>query len=230
MKAVVLAGGLGLRLRERVSNLPKVMAPVAGRPFLEYVLDRLIAGGVMDVILSVGYRAEAVRDHFGDTYRSATLDYAVEAEPLGTGGAILHALQGEGDEPAIVVNGDTYTDIDYAELIDWYRKEPVRLAVVLRTVRDASRYGSVLVHDDRVTGFLEKGKAGPGLINAGIYLVRPEVFGDFNLSGKFSLEMDLLQAHCGGLKPKAFVTDGYFIDIGVPEDFDRAQSEFLNIT
>jgi len=225
MKAIVLAGGFGTRLRERVPDLPKPMAQVAGRPFLEYVLDRLVRGGVDEICLSIGYRADAITAHFGRSYRGAAVGYAVESEPLGTGGGIAHALRENSGEPVLVLNGDTLLDIDYAELARWYEKQPAPVAMVLREVPDVARYGSVLVSDGRVSGFLEKGKSGPGLINAGVYIVQPGVFEAFGLSGRFSFEADLLQRHCQALSPRAWVTNAYFIDIGVPEDYDRAQHE-----
>jgi len=225
MKAVVLAGGFGTRLRDRVPDLPKPMAPVAGRPFLEYVLDRLVAGGISEVILSVGYRAESIEAHFGHAYRGATLRYAVETEPMGTGGAIAFALRGEGPEPVLVLNGDTYLNIDVGELLRWYAEHPSRVAMVLKQTPDVARYGAVNLAEDRVAGFAEKGKTGPGLINAGIYMVMPEIFSSLGLSGQFSFETEILQRHCEMLRPRAYVTDAYFIDIGVPEDFDRAQQE-----
>lgn len=223
MKAIVLAGGFGTRLRERVPDLPKPMAPVAGRPFLEYVLDRLVAGGVSEIILSVGYRADVIMGHFGNAYRNATVSYAVESEPLGTGGAIFHAVKGQGEEAVLVLNGDTFLDVDYSELIRWYDQSPVQVAMVLRDVPDAARYGSVLVSGEQVSSFVEKGKAGSGLINAGVYFIKPDVFNAFSLSGKFELEADLLQRHCRTLMPRAFISDAFFIDIGVPDDYDRAQ-------
>ena len=225
MKAVVLAGGFGTRLRDRVPDLPKPMAPVAGRPFLEYVLDRLVAGGINEVILSVGYRAESIEAHFGHAYRGATLRYAVETEPLGTGGAMAHALRGEGPAPVLVLNGDTFLNIDLGDLIRWYAEHPSRVAMVLKQTPDVARYGAVKLVEDRVAGFAEKGKAGPGLINAGIYVVMPEVLSSLGMSGNFSFETAILQPHCDTLKPRAYVTNAYFIDIGVPEDFDRAQRE-----
>lgn len=225
MKAVVLAGGLGTRLRETVPNLPKPMAPVAGRPFLEYLLDHLIAGGINEMILSVGYRAESIEAHFGHRYRGATLRYAIEDEPLGTGGAIVHALRGEGPDPVLVLNGDTFLNIDVGALIRWYQSAPSQVAMVLRETPDVSRYGAVMLTGDSVTGFAEKGKTGPGLINAGLYVVMPEVLAAPGLPETFSFEADILQRHCDTLRPRAYVTDAYFIDIGVPEDFSRAQRE-----
>ncbi|MRR54803.1 MAG: D-glycero-D-manno-heptose 1-phosphate guanosyltransferase [Deltaproteobacteria bacterium] len=229
MKAVVLAGGLGTRLKGRVPNLPKPMAPVAGRPFLEYLLDRLAGAGVHEVILSVGYRWQAIADHFGEEYRGMRLRYAVEVEPLGTGGALAHALNGEGDEPVLVLNGDTLLTVDYSELFFWFLAELAEVGMVLRRVPDAARYGSVVVRDGRVAEFLEKGCSGPGLINAGVYLLKPAIFSRLGLSGRFSLEVDLLQRHREELSPLAFITDAYFIDIGIPEDYDRAQRELQTL-
>jgi len=225
LKAVVLAGGLGTRLRERVVDLPKPMIPVSGRPFLEYVLDRLVEGGVRKVILSVGYRADSIRSHFGTDYRGASLRYAVEAEPLGTGGAIMFALRDEDKYPVLVLNGDTFLALDYRTFVHWYREDPTSVAIVLKKVPDVSRFGSVTIQKGRVTGFVEKGRSGSGLVNAGVYIVCPTVFSEFGVSGKFSFEADFLERYCDSLKPRAYITDAYFIDIGIPEDFERAQRE-----
>ena len=228
MKAIVLAGGLGTRLRERVPDLPKPMAPVAGRPFLAYVLDALVRDGFSDIVLSVGYRWEAIRDHFGSTYRGAGITYAVEDEPLGTGGAIAHAFSAAGiggPEAALVINGDTFLAIDFAALRDWYGQAPCACAMVLRRVDDTARYGSVNVAAGVVTGFAEKGRSGAGLINAGVYILRADVFARFGLARRFGLEADLLQRHCTELGARAHETAAWFIDIGVPQDFDRAQTE-----
>jgi D-glycero-alpha-D-manno-heptose 1-phosphate guanylyltransferase len=230
MKAVILAGGMGTRLRERIQHLPKPMAPVDGRPFLEYVLDRLIAGGIHEIILSVSYRADDIIEHFGEAYRNITVSYAVEHEPLGTGGAIAYALDKRGDDPVLVMNGDTLLNINYNELIYWYLQTPTQVAMVLRKMPDVSRYGTVLLSNEHVVGFLEKGNNGSGLINAGVYVVQPNVFETFGLSGKFSFEIDFLQKYCTNLLPRAFLTDEYFIDIGIPDDYDRAQYELPNIS
>jgi len=229
MIAIVLAGGFGSRLRERVPDLPKPMAPVAGRPFLEYVLDQLIEGGVSNIILSVGYRADSIMAHFGSVYRSATVSYAIETTPLGTGGAIAHAMRQQDNGPIIVLNGDTYLKIDFAELTRWYQRMPSKVAMVLREVPDVARYGTVLVSGEQVSGFAEKGKIGPGLINAGVYIIESGIFKTVGLSGSFSLETDFLQSFCDVLMPRAFITDAYFIDIGIPDDYDRAQRELCDI-
>ena len=233
MKAVVLAGGLGTRLRERVPDLPKPMAPVAGRPFLAYVLDALTRGGFDDIVLAVGYRWEAIRDHFGRDHHGAALTYAVENEPLGTGGAVAHAFAAAAlgrTESALVLNGDTYLGIDFAALRAWHAAVPDATGIVLRRVADTARYGSVRVDEGFVSGFAEKGESGPCLINAGVYILPADVFARFALAGRFSLETDLLQRYCAALRARAWITDAYFIDIGVPDDYARAQTELPALT
>lgn len=230
MKAIVLAGGFGARLRESVRDLPKPMAMVAGRPFLEYVLDRLIFTGINNITLSVGYKADVIMQHFGKGYRNAVIGYAVEDDPLGTGGAMAFALQGSGKEAVLVLNGDTFLNIDYGQLINWYMQKPAAVAMVLREMPDTGRYGSVVVSGEHVAGFVEKGQVGPGLINTGVYILKPEILTSFGLSGKFSFETDVLQAHCGELLPRAFLTSAYFVDIGLPEDYERAQHELPAIS
>ena len=227
-KAIILAGGLGKRLQSAVPNLPKPMAPVGGRPFLEYILDKLMKGNVTDVILSVGYGAEVIQKHFGHSYRTIQLRYSIEHSPLGTGGAIALALNGEDTSPVLVLNGDTLVEIDYQALSVWYAKAPSLVAIVLRHVPDVSRFGAVVLLDERVVGFQEKGQHGPGLVNAGVYIVRPEVFSRYVTGGSFSFETDFLQQYCGDLQPRALITAGYFIDIGTPEDYERAQKEFVS--
>ena len=224
-KAIVLAGGRGERLQSIIPNLPKPMASVGGRPFLEYILDRLVDAGVTDVILSVGYRAETIQEHFGNSYRTVTLRYSIETNALGTGGALVLALKGEDSSPVLVLNGDTLVEVDYEALGAWYDHVVSSMGVVLCRVSDVSRYGSVVLSGDRVVEFMEKGKNGPGLINAGMYVIRPTIFSLYQCGECFSFETDFLQRFCTKLEPRSFVTDGYFIDIGTPEDYQRAQRE-----
>ncbi len=224
-KAIILAGGRGERLQSRVPDLPKPMAPVGGRPFLEYVLDKLVDAGLREIILSVGYRAETIKDHFGSSYRSVALRYSVEQFSLGTGGAIVLALKDVDSSPVLVLNGDTLTEIDYGDLSAWSDSLVSSVGVVLRRVPDVRRYGSVVLDGDRVVKFQEKGKDGPGLVNAGIYVIRPNIFSHYKVEEKFSFEIDFLQRNCSKLQLQSYVTDGYFIDIGTPEDYDRAQRE-----
>lgn len=226
MKAVILAGGFGTRLRDRVPDVPKPMAPVGGRPFLAHLLRYLQASTVVDhVVLSVGYRAEAIRAHFGNDFEGLPLSYAVEEEPLGTGGALALALRDAGEAPVLALNGDTFLQLDLPELVRWYDAQPEPLAMVLRHVDDAGRYGAIALEEGRVRGFDARGRSAPGWINSGLYVLQPTLFQQLGLTGKFSFEVDVLQRHCEQLRPRAFTTSAYFIDIGIPDDYDRANRE-----
>lgn len=227
MEAIVLAGGLGTRLRPVVADLPKPMAPVAGRPFLEILLDSLLAKGFTRVVLSLGYRSELVIGHFGDHYRGLALSYAVEEQPLGTGGALRLALSRCVADHAFVFNGDTYLDLEVDQVAAQWRRQQLPI-IVARQVADTARYGRLSVADGRVTGF-DSGVAGAGLINAGCYVFPVSLLGDPRLPERFSLETEFLAAAVRRLPFQAFITAGAFIDIGVPEDYLRAQLELKDI-
>lgn len=223
MEAVILAGGLGTRLQEAVPDLPKVMAPVAGRPFLEVVLRSLARKGFGHAVLSVGYRADLIMSHFGSTFLGMHLDYAREASPLGTGGGTRLALAMCRNDHAFVFNGDTYLDVEADQLeSQWSRHcDPI---IVGRRVPDVARYGSLVVSGERVVGFSEKGMAGPGLVNAGCYLLGVNHLDKWPLEARFSLEKDYLPDEVARGRVRVFETSGLFIDIGVPDDYRRAQS------
>lgn len=225
MQAIILAGGFGTRLRSRIKDLPKPMAPVAGRPFLEYLLDRLDKGGCSKVVLATGHLSQVIEDHFGDRYRGLAIEYSREASPLGTGGAIVQALRLLPAQPALVLNGDTWLDLDPAAFVAWCEARPGCDAIVLRSLPDASRYGSVELAGERILRFGEKAAEGPGLINAGVYWLHLQSFQGFDLPTAFSIETDFFQPHVTELDLRGFVMDGNFIDIGVPQDYDRAQVE-----
>ena len=226
MQAIILAGGLGTRLRGVVPDLPKPLAPVAGRPFLAIVLEQLRTQGFASAVLSVGYRHELIRQAFGDRFGGLALGYVIEDRPLGTGGAIRLAARACSEADVFVLNGDSYADLDFADMRARHGEARVPLTVCAVEVPDAARYGRVLVHDSRITGFSEKGTAGPGLINAGIYLMRRNLLEEPELPEVFSLERDVLEARVGELRPLAYLTRGRFIDIGVPDDYARAQGMF----
>jgi D-glycero-alpha-D-manno-heptose 1-phosphate guanylyltransferase len=231
-EAVVLAGGLGTRLRGALPDLPKSMASVAGRPFLAYLLQFLEVGAVRRVVLALGYKSEAIRSFFGTQYGRIELAYSVEEEPLGTGGALqqsLHQVQGEF---AFVLNGDTFFRIEYPRFADVLSSpQQPQLAVALRKVDDASRYGAVVVAGGRIQGFQARGIRGPGLINAGCYLLARNIFDRYPMPAKFSWESDFLEPRVAELQPIAFECDAPFIDIGVPESLAEAQTlvpEWMN--
>ncbi|MBR1550071.1 MAG: nucleotidyltransferase family protein [Bacteroidales bacterium] len=226
-EAIVLAGGFGTRLQSVVSDVPKPMAPVAGRPFLTYVLDRLGRQGYDHVVLATGYLHEKVEAFFGKEYQGIAIDYARELSPLGTGGAMVNALQHCHGEKVTVLNGDTLFDIDHNSLIDFAEEKHTRLAIVLRKVEDAGRYGSVEIDGDgRITAFREKDPAsGAGFINGGIYRVSRSLFDGYGVGQPFSFEKELMQQRFHDEKYYAYADGAYFIDIGIPDDYRRAQTE-----
>jgi D-glycero-alpha-D-manno-heptose 1-phosphate guanylyltransferase len=225
MEAIVLAGGLGTRLASRLQGLPKPMAPVAGRPFLEILLTQLRRSGCTRVLLSVGHRHEVIQEHFGAAFNGMAVDYVVESAPLGTGGAIRLALERASENSVLVLNGDTFLDADYAGMMRFHAEEgaEVTLAIVRRD--DVSRYGGVTIDGRRITGFEEKGRTGQGWINAGAYVLARTLAWPPALAEKFSIELDFFVPEVARLRPAAFKVDGYFLDIGIPEDYDRAQTE-----
>lgn len=225
MEAIILAGGLGTRLGSRLADLPKAMAPVAGRPFLALLLDRLIAAGCERAILAVGYRRDAITGYFQQSYRGLPLIYAIEEQPLGTGGAIRLSLEQATDSSALVLNGDTFLDFDPQEICAHHRSAKRSMTMAVTQVADTSRYGGVLLQDGLVTGFTEKGQQGPGWINAGVYVLDRTFAWPHDLPAQFSFEKDVLGPLIETVQPAAFQCRGYFLDIGVPEDLDRAQIE-----
>ena len=226
MTAVVLAGGFGTRLAHITKDMPKPMAPVNGRPFLQYVLDHLVGCGVEDIVLAVGYKWEQIRDYFGERLQGVPLRYSVEIEPLGTGGAIWRALEGIEAGDLVVVNGDTLFPVNIAEMFARHRDSSALLTMAVRCVPDARRFGRLVVEaDNRVTAFLEKGEGGPGLINGGVYVLNRDLFRIADFPERFSFETDCLEQRMQEIRPLAFFSDAYFIDIGIPEDYDRARRE-----
>jgi len=225
MEAILLAGGLGTRLAGRLNGVPKPMAPVAGRPFLEILLSQLKRAGCARVLLSVGHLHTSIQSYFGSSWREMRLDYVIEDSPLGTGGAIRSALSRASEESVLVLNGDTYLQVDYAALLDFHRSEDAEMTMAVTRRGDIARYGGVLVEGKRILGFQEKGQSGPGWINAGAYVLNRNLHWPQSLPDKFSFELDFLSAEIGRRVTAAYQVDGFFLDIGVPEDLDRAQIE-----
>lgn len=228
MEAVVLAGGFGTRLRQIVPDVPKPMAPVAGRPFLEIVLGRLANKGFKRVVLSLGYMPGVISGHFGSTFSGMELDYVVEEAPLGTGGGVRLAMERIRADHVFIFNGDTFLDIEADRLEACWHQHRVPI-VVGRSVLDTARYGRLLIECGRVLGFTEKGVSGPGLINAGCYVFSRGQLDGFPLMTSFSLENDFLAKVVSKQRFDVFVTEGRFIDIGVPDDYYRAQVDLKDL-
>lgn len=222
--AFVLCGGLGTRLRPVLSDRPKSMALVGGVPFLRLLLERVRSQGVDQVILGTGYMAEQIEDFFRDGRDLALrISYSREREPLGTGGALKLAEPMLSD-PVLVLNGDSFVEWSLAATLELFTRRDAVAVIVLQAVPDVARYGSVTIDADaRVTEFVEKGsRAGAGLINAGVYLLRKEMVSALPAGRKVSLEKDVFPEQLNG-KVYGLVSAGLFIDIGIPADLERAQ-------
>jgi D-glycero-alpha-D-manno-heptose 1-phosphate guanylyltransferase len=229
--AIVLAGGLGTRLRSVVTNLPKPMAPVCNKPFLHYILAQLQHAGITHVVLSVGYKWETIQHHFGNAFENIKLDYCVEEEPLGTGGAIKAAMQLCTTHNVVVVNGDSIFNFDLKQFINYHTTAPVLMAA--RVIDNAARYGTLTIDaNNRVSNFVEKTNlVQQGTINTGIYLINKASFlNDCPAQNKFSIEQDYFAHIVQHQQIQAYTSQGYFIDIGIPEDYTRAQHEFNTLT
>ncbi len=226
-EAVILAGGFGTRLSHVIGDIPKPMAPVAGKPFLTYVLDGLCKAGITKVILATGYKHEIIARYFGSEYNGMSVDYSQEKEPLFTGGAIAQASAMTEGSDFLVLNGDTLFDIDYSAFCRNHERHNNVLTIALRQVENTERYGAVEVTGNIISTFREKdSSAGAGLINGGIYVVNKEWLSGQNMPRKFSFEKDLLQAKAHEKSFSGVACSQYFIDIGVADDYYRAQYDF----
>ncbi len=224
--AVILAGGLGTRLRSMVTDRPKVLAEIRGRPFLSYLLDQLNGGGITYVVLCTGYLGEQLQGMFGDSYGSLRLVYSQELSPLGTAGALRLAQPLFKSDPVLVMNGDSFCQTNLRAFWAWHRVHGANATLLLNEVLDTRRYGRVQVDAcGMVLAFDEKGrKSGQGWINAGIYLINHSLLLTIPASGTVSLEREIFPAWIGrGLY--GYRGEGRFLDIGTPEDYLKAQRE-----
>lgn len=226
-EAIILAGGFGSRLQKSVAGIPKPMAAIRNRPFLEYLLDFLKASSIERVILSTGYLSDIIEAHFGTEYAGLDLSYSVETKPLGTGGAVLKALHSVKGDYVIILNGDTLFKIDIAGFIKHFEEQEADISIALRMISSPERYGSVIINDEsRITHFSEKEKKeGQQLINGGVYILRKKCLLNYNFPEEFSLEKDFFMKYCDDLLITGFTSDKYFIDIGTTEDYEKAQKE-----
>lgn len=227
MQAILLAGGLGTRLRSVVSDRPKPMALIGEKPFMEYVVHGLSRYGITEIIFAVGYKGSMVEEYFGDGKDfGIRVSYAYEETLLGTAGAIKNAGKYITEDRFLVLNADTFYQLDYSRLVRLADERNLDMALVLREVPDVSRYGQAVLENGRLTGYNEKSEGHKkGTINGGVYLMRRELLSDIP-EGKVSLENDMIplwmreQKALGGI-----VNDGYFIDIGIPEDYFKFQQD-----
>lgn len=224
MEAIILAGGMGTRLRGIVADIPKPMAPVNNKPFLYYIFQWIELYPFNKVVLSVGFKQEKIVDYFGYSFNNIPIEYVIEEKPLGTGGAVKFALQRTKEKNILVINGDTYFPIDLQKFFSFHIENNHQFSIALKRMKDISRYGSVECQENTIIKFNEKRISQDGLINGGIYLIDRQFMESKHLPEVYSLEKEILEKEAGSSVLKCMVFDDLFIDIGIPEDYHRAES------
>lgn len=227
--AIILAGGFGTRLQSVVSDLPKPMAPINNEPFLNYQLNYLKHYGIKNVILSLGYLSEKIKAYYGSKFKGLNIDYVVEETPLGTGGGIRLALEKCTDDLALVLNGDSFFDVDLIKFHDLHIQNRSQISLALRKVNNSARYGTIEKNKENlISSFKEKsGIDHEGIINGGVYLIDKNLYLKKTPSAtNFSIEKDFFEKQLSNTLISGFEFDGYFIDIGIPEDYLKAQHDF----
>jgi D-glycero-alpha-D-manno-heptose 1-phosphate guanylyltransferase len=228
-EAIILAGGLGTRLRSVVEDVPKCLAPINGIPFLEYVIDYADGQGIEHIIFSVGYKKELIKKYIESQDYDFAISYSEEQNPLGTGGAIKKSIKLTQTDQILVLNGDTLYEYDLANLWNVNEFGFGNCSLCLKPMQNFERYGSVLCNkNNKIISFREKQFVAEGLINTGVYCLDRERFSKEKLPTKFSFEKDYLEANVFSHNFLGLIEDSYFIDIGIPEDFEKAQEELKN--
>lgn len=230
MEAIILAGGLGTRLQGVIGATPKCMAPVNGRPFLAYLFEYLSQQRCTRAILSLGFKNNVVIDWLEDQEMLFEVDCVIENEPLGTGGGILAAIEEAVTDDVVVLNGDTMFKVDLREQMNFHRSHNAATTLALKKMHQFDRYGIVNVDGSSViASFEEKQYREEGLINGGIYIIDRAAFLDKKLPAKFSFEKDYLERFTSERKFYGYQSDSYFIDIGIPADYEQAAIDFKTI-
>lgn len=225
MECIILAGGLGTRLSSVVSDVPKCMAPVGGEPFLAHILHHLEQQFVDNVVFSLGYKSEVVIEYLRTKAFTFKVSWVLEKEPMGTGGGIKRALMKTKEQEVFILNGDTLFNVDLRAMRA-SSDGGYKAMLALKPMENYDRYGSVqLDGGNRITAFEEKQFRKEGLINGGVYLLNKAKENLSAFPDKFSFEKDFLEQEAGEGTLQGFVSDTYFIDIGIPEDYHRAQQE-----
>lgn len=230
MECIILAGGMGTRLQSVVADLPKCMAPVNGLPFLHYMFNYLEQQSCTRVILSLGYKHEDVINWLATQNRTFSIDYVIEQEPLGTGGGILLAMQKAVAKHVIVLNGDTMFRVDLPAMREFHTAKAAVATLALKPMTNFERYGVVRVNENStIIAFEEKKQYAEGMINGGVYILNKKAIIDKSLPERFSLEQDYFEATVTDGNMYGFVSNEYFIDIGIPSDYEKAQLDFKTL-
>ncbi|HTL10247.1 MAG TPA: nucleotidyltransferase family protein [Chitinophagaceae bacterium] len=225
-EAIILAGGLGTRLRSVLPDTPKCMAPVNGQPFLRYLIDYYQQQGITRFIFALGYKHEVISSWLKQQYPTLKIDCVIEKDPLGTGGAIQLAMEKAKESNVLILNGDTLCKADVATMAAFHKRNGAACTLLLKPMKDFDRYGVVETEPDgHIKSFQEKKQYAQGLINAGVYLLSTGRFRQQKRPAAFSFEKDYLEVFYSALPIYGCVQDTYFIDIGIPEDYERAQKE-----
>lgn len=229
MQIIILAGGFGTRLQSVVRDVPKPMADINGKPFLDYIFQYLSQYNISKIILSIGYKQEIVENYFKTFYKDINIEYSREEKPLGTGGAIKKALAKTQEKNILVLNGDTFFQIDIDSLFEEHTSRQAQITLSLKKMYNFDRYGSVVIENQKVKRFEEKKHCESGYINTGIYIIQRDIFDNFSIPEEFAFE-EFLSSNIYNLKVygKAF-DDAYFIDIGVPQDYEKAIIDFKEL-
>jgi D-glycero-alpha-D-manno-heptose 1-phosphate guanylyltransferase len=225
-EAIVLAGGLGTRLKQVLPDLPKSLAPIDGRPFLSYLLDYFKKEGITRFVFALGYKTELIEDFVKGYLPKGSYSFSIEDEPLGTGGAIYKACKQISNVNSLVLNADTFFAVSLSYLNELHEQETADCTLTLKPMTNFDRYGAVTINEKKeVIGFSEKKYQTGGLINGGVYALNAQSFIKKTFPPAFSFEKDYLEMSYQKEKILGYISEGYFIDIGIPEDYQRALSE-----
>ncbi len=231
MQALILAGGLGTRLKTVVADKPKALSPIGNKPFLYYVIDYLQKKGITHITFSLGYLAEQIVNYLQINHSNLQYNYYIEEKPLGTGGAIKKCINLISANDFLIVNADTFFDVPLQQMFQFHSKNNNDCTIALKQMKNFDRYGTVEVdNESNIISFKEKQPKQEGLINGGFVFLNKDCFIQHtkNLNEVFSFEKDFLEKNLHQIKIKGFIGNGYFIDIGIPEDYLIAQNVFTN--
>ena len=227
--AIILAGGMGTRLKTIISDLPKPMAPIMNVPFLTYQLNYLKHFGIKKVIFSVGYLSEKIIAHYNQSFENISIEYSIEKNPLGTGGGIRMAMSNLNEDLVLILNGDSFFDLDLEQFYNLHLEQKSEFSLALRYVNMSERYGNIEFNSsNQITSFIEKNQLNQsGYINAGVYILSKKLYlQNTKPNINFSIEKDFFEKQLNQLIIKGFEFKDYFIDIGIPEDYLKAQDDF----
>jgi D-glycero-alpha-D-manno-heptose 1-phosphate guanylyltransferase len=227
--AIILAGGMGTRLKTIISDLPKPMAPIMNVPFLTYQLNYLKHFGIKKVIFSVGYLSEKIIAHYNQSFENISIEYSIEKNPLGTGGGIRMAMSNLNEDLVLILNGDSFFDLDLEQFYNLHLEQKSEFSLALRYVNNSERYGNIEFNSsNQITSFIEKNQLNQsGYINAGVYILSKKLYlQNTKPNINFSIEKDFFEKQLNQLIIKGFEFKDYFIDIGIPEDYLKAQDDF----